>query len=217
MGLHADAMFALENMEGTYRTDMNPETLKAIVASRRELGARWPDIEADIEATKAAYSFREDLMDEDFREWDHDAEPIHPADWCREQRTVIHKLMRIAYSGGAQYALENLEYHREHVAAQLAYAMVDLFTELLRKRFCERVQGGTLSAREDEEATTMRDDETSRLPPGYSLDLVGDPCVIMLRRSDRTVVARFTHAADPEEIRRAAEEDTRARGGRQDD
>jgi hypothetical protein len=42
-----------------------------------------------------------------------------------EQRTVIHKLMRIAYSGGAQYALENLEYHREHVAAQLAYAMVD--------------------------------------------------------------------------------------------
>jgi hypothetical protein len=25
------------------------------------------------------------------------------------------------------------------------------------------------------------------------------------------------HAADPEEIRRAAEEDTRARGGRQDD
>jgi hypothetical protein len=63
----------------------------------------------------------------------------------------------------------------------------------------------------------MRDDETSRLPAGYSLDLVSDPCVIILRRSDRTVVARFTHAADPEEIRRAAEEDTRARGGRQDD
>jgi hypothetical protein len=123
--LHADAMFALENMEGTYRTDMNPEALKAIVASRRELGARWPDIGADIEATRAAYPFGEDLMDEDFREWDHDAEPIHPADWCREQRTVIHKLMRITYSGGAQYALENLEYHREHVAAQLAYAMVD--------------------------------------------------------------------------------------------
>ncbi len=63
----------------------------------------------------------------------------------------------------------------------------------------------------------MRADETSRLPPGYSLDLVGDPCIIILRRSDGTVVARFTRVADPEEIRRAAEVDARARGGRQDD
>ena len=63
----------------------------------------------------------------------------------------------------------------------------------------------------------MRDDETSRLPPGYRLDLVGDPCVIIVRREDGTVVARFTHNADPEEIRRAAEEDARARGRRPDD
>ena len=63
----------------------------------------------------------------------------------------------------------------------------------------------------------MRDDETSRLPPGYSLDLVGDPCVIIVRREDGTVVARFTHHAYPEEIRRAVEEDARARGGRADD
>jgi hypothetical protein len=53
----------------------------------------------------------------------------------------------------------------------------------------------------------MPADETSRLPPGYRLDLVGDPCVIVLRREDETVVARFTHNADLEEIRRAAEED----------
>jgi hypothetical protein len=63
----------------------------------------------------------------------------------------------------------------------------------------------------------MRDNENSRLPAGYSLDLVGDPCVIILRRSDGTVVARFTRAAVPEEIRRAAEEDAHARGGRPDD
>jgi len=67
------------------------------------------------------------------------------------------------------------------------------------------------------EAKTMRDDENSPLPAGYSLDLVGDPCIIILCRSDGTAVARFTHAADPEEIRRAAEEDARARGGRPDD
>jgi hypothetical protein len=50
---------------------------------------------------------------------------------------------------------------------------------------------------------------TTRLPSGYQLDLVGDPCVVVLRREDGTVVARFTHNADPQEVRRAAEEDHR--------
>ena len=54
----------------------------------------------------------------------------------------------------------------------------------------------------------MRNDqETSLLPPGYRLDLVGDPCVIILRGPDGRVVARFTRNVDPEEIRQAAQED----------
>jgi hypothetical protein len=61
-----------------------------------------------------------------------------------------------------------------------------------------------------------QNDTTTRLPPGYALDLVGDPCVIVLRRADRTVAARFTKHVDPEEIRRAAEEDHRGvAGGRE--
>ena len=51
------------------------------------------------------------------------------------------------------------------------------------------------------------DDLTSGLPEGYHLDLLSDPCVIILRRPDETVVARFTPFADPKEIRQAAEED----------
>jgi hypothetical protein len=54
-----------------------------------------------------------------------------------------------------------------------------------------------------------RKDEPTRLPLGYALDLLGHPCVIVLRRVDETVVARFTKNVDPEEIRRAAEEDHR--------
>jgi len=54
----------------------------------------------------------------------------------------------------------------------------------------------------------MREDEkTTRLPPGYRLDLVGDSCLIILLREDGTVVARFTHNVDPQEISRAVEED----------
>ncbi len=54
----------------------------------------------------------------------------------------------------------------------------------------------------------MRDNESSRLPVGYSLDLMEDPCVIILRRPDGTVVARFTHNVDPEKIRWTAEADS---------
>jgi hypothetical protein len=56
------------------------------------------------------------------------------------------------------------------------------------------------------------DDTTTRLPPGYRPDLVGDPCAIALFREDGTVVARFTHNADPEEVRWAAVEDRLLRG-----
>ena len=58
-----------------------------------------------------------------------------------------------------------------------------------------------------------QNDTTTHLPPGYTLDLLGDPCVIVLRRADGTVAARFTKHVDPEEIRRAAEEDHRVAGG----
>ncbi len=53
----------------------------------------------------------------------------------------------------------------------------------------------------------MRHYDTLGLPPGYRLDLVRDPCVMSLCRSDGTVVACFSHAGDLKEIRRAAEED----------
>jgi hypothetical protein len=57
-----------------------------------------------------------------------------------------------------------------------------------------------------------QNDTTTRLPAGYTLDLLGDPCVIVLRRADGTVAVRFTRRVDPEEIRRAAEEDHKAAG-----
>ena len=54
----------------------------------------------------------------------------------------------------------------------------------------------------------MRDENPSKLPAGYTLDLVGDPCVIVLRRRGGEVVARFTRNVDPQEIRRTALEDS---------
>ena len=55
----------------------------------------------------------------------------------------------------------------------------------------------------------MREENPSNLPEGYTLDLAGDPCVIVLLREEGSVVARFTRNVDPREVRRAAEEDSR--------
>jgi hypothetical protein len=56
----------------------------------------------------------------------------------------------------------------------------------------------------------VREENPSNLPAGYTLDLAGDPCVIVLLRADGAVVARFTRNVDPQEVRRAAEEDSAA-------
>jgi hypothetical protein len=56
----------------------------------------------------------------------------------------------------------------------------------------------------------MRGENPSKLPAGYTLDLAGDPCVIVLLRRDGAVVARFTRNVDPQEVRRTAEEDSAA-------
>ena len=40
-------------------------------------------------------------------------------------RALVHKFMRLAYAEGATYIVEDLEAHREHVAAQLSYTIQD--------------------------------------------------------------------------------------------
>ncbi len=55
---------------------------------------------------------------------------------------------------------------------------------------------GFALGQELDERRNVHADKTPRLPPGYRLDLVGDPCVIVMRREDETVVARFTHNED---------------------
>jgi hypothetical protein len=54
---------------------------------------------------------------------------------------------------------------------------------------------------------TIRDDLISGLPAGYDMDPLSDPCVIILRRTRKTLVAPFTRFADSREISRTAEED----------
>jgi hypothetical protein len=57
----------------------------------------------------------------------------------------------------------------------------------------------------------VRHDRNSRLLTGYTLDLVGDLCIIVPHNPDGKIVVRFHRMVDPEEVRRAAEEDREKR------
>ena len=84
---------------------------------------------------------------------------------------------------------------------------------MYRGRSSERQTKGKELGGGRNDIQAVRDYDALALPAGYRLDRVGDPCVLTLCCSDGTVVARFTHATDPEEIRRAAEEDREGREG----
>jgi len=57
----------------------------------------------------------------------------------------------------------------------------------------------------------VSEQKLSNIPAEYYLGVVGEPDVIVLRREDGSIVARFLPSVDPQEIRRAAEEDLRDR------
>src|SRR5215217_6258176 len=101
-----------------------------------------------------------------------------------------------------------------HRSAWKGYSPKFALTEFHEVRAGQPYRGPRLDRPSGWEAATTRepmmrqnDEESTRLPPGYTLDLIGDPCVIVLSRADGTMVARFTNSVDPEEIKRAAEED----------
>jgi hypothetical protein len=59
-----------------------------------------------------------------------------------------------------------------------------------------------------QEASPIRGDRDDiGLPAGYRADPLSEPGLVVVRGPDGVVVARFTLFADPEEVRRAAEQD----------
>ena len=105
----------------------NPEALRAIWAAASQVGAGQRAAEqATEEALRRAYPYREEHTDIEALRFDYEhAGGPYPAEWYHEDRTLIHKLMRLAYQEGADFLVKALEPHRESASAQLAYALAD--------------------------------------------------------------------------------------------
>ena len=128
--MYIDAQEFLERFDtGEVAALDNPELLRLIraAASEAETGVIGAEA-ATTEALMRAYPFREEHTDLetlsfDYRDPDRGAPP---SEGYRDSRTLICKLMRLAYQGGEEELVRVLELHRESAAAQLAYAVADL-------------------------------------------------------------------------------------------
>jgi hypothetical protein len=75
-------------------------------------------------ALRTAFPFRADMVGMDLAA--ELADPIagnpHSLDSCLDERFAMHAVMRVAFQHGLDWVVDKLEKHRQHVAAQTAYA-----------------------------------------------------------------------------------------------
>ena len=81
----------------------------------------------DSEAIRRAYPVIRERVEEDTLDFDYEDPDrgFGPVDWHTDTRRLIHKLMRQAYEERATWLVEGLELDREHVTAQLSFALAD--------------------------------------------------------------------------------------------
>ena len=126
--LFEDASDFLQRLDNPHYPIPNAAAEHAVQQAVANLGAgRWPsDIEED-ELVRIAYPVIEQQVDSEIREFDYRntrGVPT-PGDDYLDARALLHKLMRQTYEEGVVWLVEQLEYEREHVSAQAAFALED--------------------------------------------------------------------------------------------
>lgn len=126
--LYHDAEQFLDRLDNPHVAPPNPEALRLIRAGVSEMvNMSWQVVRVGDETLVRAYPFVEELADPQTLGFDY-SDPERgstPEDWYREDRMLTHKLMRLAFEGGASWIVEELEKIRQSTAAQLAYAVQD--------------------------------------------------------------------------------------------
>jgi len=128
--LYFDAANFLGRLDNPHVPQPNPAALRALreaVGELQEAESRASDKGADS-PLRLAYPLNLEQMDEDTLGFDYDDPGFgeSPVDWNFRSRMLTHKLMRIAHEAGSgRFLVETLEEEREHVSAQLAFALAD--------------------------------------------------------------------------------------------
>lgn len=126
--LYEDASDFLHRLDNPQVVPPNPAALAVI----RNAVGRFLDVELDTEedeeaAIRQAYPVIPKRVEEDTVDFDYEdpARGFGPVEWNGDVRRLIHKIMRLAYEKRATWIVERLELDREHVTAQLSFALAD--------------------------------------------------------------------------------------------
>ncbi len=127
--LYHDAAMVLRRLDNPSVPEPNAEAMRVLRAGVRELEAACREWEGrSDEAIGRAYPFVGERVEEGTLDFDY-ADPRRgptPDTWFWDDRSLLHKLMRLAYEDHAGHIAEALELFREGASAQLAFAWADL-------------------------------------------------------------------------------------------
>lgn len=124
--VYMEAREFFERYDNPYVGPVTPVALAVIRDMREKLVDAEIAAADDEAAIRRAYPVIPERVDEDTLDFDYNLTGFEgPVEWNQRARHMLHRLMRQAYEAGAPWVVETLELDREHVAAQLAFALAD--------------------------------------------------------------------------------------------
>lgn len=123
----ADAGDFVERLANPYAPPLNAEVEHTLMRAAKGLDDNKPGSREEEEALLRAYPVIPERVDEEIYTFDYQntrGVPTPEEDY-RDARVLLHKMMRLAHEEGFVWMVEMLEYEREYVSAQTAFALED--------------------------------------------------------------------------------------------
>ena len=126
MEAYADAAYFFDRFRNPHTPDFNEVIERELLAAVHRMNDAGPTDEDYQGALRRAYPDVPEKVRAGILRWEEDtdyAREFSPEDHLLDTLATMHKLLRLAFEDGESWLVEVLEYERESVAAQAAYAL----------------------------------------------------------------------------------------------
>lgn len=122
-----DASDFLDRLANPYAPPLNAEVEHTLRAAVKDLSDGMPGSKEEEAALLRAYPVIPERVDEETAAFDYlnTRGATTPEEDYWQARRLLHQMMRMAHEKGFVWMVEMLEYEREHVSAQTAFALED--------------------------------------------------------------------------------------------
>ncbi len=123
---YEDAGHFFDRFRNPHTPDVSEIVERELAAAVDRMRGEGPDDAACQDALRRAYPDVSEKVRAGVHTWEEDTDygkELGPVDCLLDTLMLMHKLLRLAYEDGETWLVEVLEYEREAVAAQAAYAL----------------------------------------------------------------------------------------------